>query len=103
MLKSGFNNKVWAALKLIPEGRITTYKAIAEFIGKPKAARAVGNACNKNSDAPKVACHRVIKSDWTLGGYAGGVKQKMELLEKEGIKIANHRVEDFKKKQFRFK
>lgn len=103
MLKFGFNQKVWAALKLIPRGRVTTYKAIAKFIGQPKAARAVGNACGKNPDAPRAPCHRVVRSDGRLGGYAGGVKNKVELLAREGVKAAGGRVEEFKKKIYRFK
>ena len=64
-----FNKKVWAALKLIPRGRVTTYKELAKYLGKPKAARAVGNACGANPDAPRVPCHRVVRSDGRLGGY----------------------------------
>ena len=63
-----FNKKVWAALKLIPRGRVTTYKELAKYLGKPKAARAVGNACGANPDAPRVPCHRVVRSDGRLDG-----------------------------------
>ncbi len=98
-----FNKKVWAALKLIPRGRVTTYKELAKYLGKPKAARAVGNACGKNPNAPKVPCHRVVRSDGGLGGYGGGVKKKVELLKKEGIKIGGNKVKEFKKKIYRFK
>jgi len=52
MRPNKFNNKVQAALKLIPSGRVTTYKEIAKFLGRPSAARAVGNGCDKNPDAP---------------------------------------------------
>ena len=64
-----FNKKVWLALKLIPRGRVTTYKELAKYLGKPKAARSVGNACGKNPDAPRAPCHRVVRSDGRLGGY----------------------------------
>ncbi len=97
MFDSSFNKKVWAELKLIPRGRVTTYKEIANFIGKPKAARAVGNACGQNPNAPAVPCHRVIKSDGSLGGYSGGAKKKIELLKKEGIEIVNGKIKNFKK------
>lgn len=98
----GFNYKVWRALKLIPRGRVTTYKEIAEYLGMPKAARAVGNACGKNPNAPDVPCHRVVKSNGRLGGYGGGVKEKTGLLKKEDIKIFKGGVEDFKNKIYRF-
>ena len=98
-----FNQKVWQVLKLIPRGRVTTYKELAEYLGKPKAARAVGNACGKNPDAPAVPCHRVIKSDGQLGGYGGGAKRKIKLLKSEGMKVEKGKVKEFKKKIYRFK
>jgi len=97
-----FNEKVWNAIKKIPKGKISTYKLIARKIGKPKASRAVGNACNKNPFAPKIACHRVVKSDGKIGGYAFGKKKKIELLKKEGIQIKKNKIVDFEKKVFRF-
>jgi len=69
MLSAGFNKKVWAALQLIPRGKVAIYKEIAKYLEKPKAARAVGNACGKNPDAPRAPCHRVVRSDGRLGGY----------------------------------
>lgn len=60
-----------------------TYKEVAMAIGLPKAYRAVGNALNKNPFAPKVPCHRVIRSDGTIGGFASGTKKKIELLKRE--------------------
>lgn len=98
MPKSEFAIKVWQALKLIPCGRVTTYKAIAEYLGRPKAARAVGNACNRNPNAPEAPCHRVIKSDGRVGGYARGASKKIRLLEKEGIRVKNGLVEKFREK-----
>jgi methylated-DNA-[protein]-cysteine S-methyltransferase len=100
---SDFNQKVWQALKLIPRGKVTTYKSIAQFMGQPKAARAVGNACNKNPDAPIVPCHRVVKSDGRIGGYAGGAKKKIQLLKKEGVSVEKGVVKEFKEKIFKFK
>ena len=71
----------------IPKGRVKTYKEVAIGIKMPKSARAVANACGKNPYAPKVPCHRVIRSDGSLGGYSGkgGVKTKKLLLKREGI------------------
>ena len=90
MLKgSKFQNKVWKEIKKIPKGKVTTYKNIAKKIGFPKASRAVANACGKNPYAPLIPCHRVIKSDFTIGGYSGkgGIRTKIKLLKKEKINI----------------
>lgn len=103
MRLADFDKEVWAALKLIPRGRVTTYKEIAKFIGRPKAARAVGNACGRNPWAPKVPCHRVVKSDGSLGGYSGGARKKIYLLKKEGVKTVNGKIEKFREKKFKFK
>lgn len=62
-----------------------TYAEVAQAIGKPRAARAVGNALNKNPFAPRVPCHRVIRSDGTLGGFASGTAAKRALLRREGV------------------
>ena len=71
----------------IPKGKVKTYKEIAIAIKMPKSARAVANACGKNPYAPKVPCHRVIRSDGEMGGYSapGGIKTKKKLLKKEGF------------------
>ena len=82
-----FQVKVWKCLKKIPKGKVKTYKEVAMAINMPKAARAVANACAKNPYAPKVPCHRVIRSDGSLGGFSapGGIKTKKKLLKKEGF------------------
>ena len=82
-----FQKKVWNYLKTIPKGKVKTYKEVAKAIGMSKAARAVANACGKNPYSPKVPCHRVIRSDGTLGGFSalGGIKIKKKLLKKEGF------------------
>ena len=89
--KSGtkFQIKVWNYLKKIPKGKVKTYKEVAKAIGMPKAARAVANACGKNPFAPKIPCHRVIRSDGGLGGYSGrgGIKTKLRLLRSEKVDI----------------
>ena len=84
-----FQLKVWAYLSKIPPGRVKTYSQVAKAIGKPLAVRAVANAIGKNPYAPKIPCHRVIRSDGSLGGYSGkgGVKTKRFLLQKEGITL----------------
>ena len=84
-----FQLKVWSYLRKIPRGTVKTYSQVAKDIGKPLAIRAVANAIGKNPYAPKIPCHRVIRSDGSLGGYSGkgGVKTKRFLLKKEGIKL----------------
>ena len=81
-MKTTFAEKVYAVVKKIPKGKVLTYKEVARRIGKPKAYRAVGNALNKNTN-PKVPCHRVIRSDGDIGGFARGTKKKKEILKKE--------------------
>ncbi|MBI4779076.1 MGMT family protein [Candidatus Falkowbacteria bacterium] len=103
MQPAEFNKNVWATLRLIPRGRITTYKELAKYLGQPKAARAVGNACGRNPAAPCAPCHRVVRSDGRIGGYAGGIKKKIELLRQEGVKTEKGGVKDFKKKIYKFK
>ena len=84
-----FQLKVWKYLITIPKGQIRTYSEVAKAIKKPKAVRAVANAIGKNPYAPKIPCHRVIRSDGSLGGYSGrgGVNTKKKLLKLEGISI----------------
>jgi len=84
-----FQIKVWKALKKIKKGKVKTYKEVAMAINRPKAARAVANACAKNPYAPEVPCHRVIRSDGTLGGFSspGGTKTKKKMLKREGFSL----------------
>ena len=82
-----FQLTIWNYLRQIPKGTVKTYSQIANAIGKPMAVRAVANAIGKNPHPPKIPCHRVIRSDGSLGGYSGkgGIKTKKMLLKKEGI------------------
>ena len=84
-----FQLRVWKYLITIPKGSVKTYKQVAIAIKNPKAARAVANACAKNPYAPKIPCHRVIRSDGGLGGYSGrgGIRQKLKLLRSEKVSI----------------
>ena len=84
-----FQLKVWAYLRKIPRGSFKTYSQVAKAIGKPFATRAVANAIGKNPYIHKIPCHRVIRSDGSLGGYSGkgGIKTKRFLLKKEGIRL----------------
>ena len=84
-----FQLKVWSYLRKIPRGRVKTYSQVAKAIRRPLAVRAVANAIGKNPYAPKIPCHRVIRSDGALGGYSGrgGIKQKLKLLRSEKVAI----------------
>ena len=84
-----FQVKVWKYLKKIPPGSVKTYSQVAKGIGKPLAVRAVASAIGKNPYSPQIPCHRVIRSDGTIGGYSGkgGIKTKKFLLKKEGITL----------------
>ena len=89
LIGTEFQLKVWAYLRKIPRGSVKTYLQVAKAIGKPLAARAVANAIGKNPYPPKIPCHRVIRSDGSLGGYSGkgGLKTKRFLLKKEGVRL----------------
>lgn len=79
-----FRERVLAEVGRIPKGSTLTYKEVATLSGNPKASRAVGAILKTNLD-PNIPCHRVIKSDGSLGGYNRGVDQKMKLLTVEGV------------------
>ncbi|HEX9780692.1 MAG TPA: MGMT family protein [bacterium] len=87
-----FESKVYAAARRIPRGRTRSYGWVARRAGKPGAARAAGNALNRNPFAPRVPCHRVVRSDGRLGGFARGPAAKRRLLEREGVVIRNGKV-----------
>ena len=96
-----FKEKVLKLTKKIPIGRITTYKIIAEKLNT-HAYRAIGTALHKNKKPIIIPCHRVVNSSGFVGGYANGIKKKIKLLKKEGIKIKNKKIQDFEKVLFRF-
>ena len=79
-----FQKHVYNVVRKIPRGKTMTYAQVAVAIGSPQSARAVGNALNKNPFAPEVPCHRVIRSDGSIGGFASGTNKKIRLLNKEG-------------------
>lgn len=96
-----FDQRCYSLLVKVPRGKVTTYKAIGKALGT-KAYRAIGQAMKRNPHAPKVPCHRVIRSDGSLGGYAGGLTKKISLLQREGISTRRGMVENFKSKLFEF-
>ena len=80
-----FQLAVWTEVAKIPTGTTKTYSELANLLGHPKSARAIANACGKNPYPGPIPCHRVIRSDGSLGGYSGlgGIKTKRKLLEEE--------------------
>lgn len=98
-----FEKSVLELIKKIPKGKVSTYQEIAKALSRPRAARAVGNALNKNPFAPKIPCHRVIKSDGRLGGYAFGQKRKINILRAEGVEIDGIKLKNLTKILYLFK
>ena len=93
-----FQQKVYDAVSAVPEGKVTTYKLLAQSIGC-KSAQAIGQALRCNPFAPVVPCHRVIKSDLTIGGFAGEtvgelITKKKRLLAEEGVAFIGNRLKD---------
>jgi len=82
---SPFQQAVWRALRRIPPGTVQTYGQLAQDLGRPGAARAVGRACAENPVAVVVPCHRVVAAGGRPGGYAGGLWRKAWLLRHEGV------------------
>jgi AraC family transcriptional regulator of adaptative response/methylated-DNA-[protein]-cysteine methyltransferase len=78
-----FQQRVWQALKEIPAGDTVSYSEIARRIGSPNAVRAVAGACATNNLAIAIPCHRVVKNDGSLSGYAWGIERKRVLLDRE--------------------
>ena len=126
MKKQTFSEKCYNILRKVPRGKVTTYKEIANALGT-KAYRAVGNAMNKNPYAhaisPEairnrhsgirgnskrtngfflVACHRVVKSNGELGGFASGIKNKIKILKKEGVLVKRGKVQNFENVLYKF-
>lgn len=94
-----FQKKVYSLLKKVPKGKVTTYGALAKKL--KSSPRAIGQAMRANPFAPRVPCHRVIKSDGNIGGFRGRIKgkaisEKIRLLRKEGVKITDNQVNDNK-------
>ena len=104
---SVFAEQIYQVLKQVPRGKVTTYAALAKRINS-KAYRAVGMVLSKNPYAPVVPCHRVVRSDGTIGGFMGKkngstIIKKKKMLEVEGIIFEGDKVKDFEKVVFRDK
>jgi len=90
--KTQFERDVYLMTLRIPKGKVSTYKRIAEKIGKPKAYRAVANALHKNPLSPIVPCHRVVASDGSFKGDKEGAEWRRTMVEQEGIPIKDGKV-----------
>ena len=97
-----FRDNVLSLTEEIPRGMVTTYGEIARNIGNVRLARAVGKVLNKNTRPVEIPCHRVVYSNGSIGGYSRGVKEKILLLESEGIVVRDNKIVDFEKVLFRF-
>jgi methylated-DNA-[protein]-cysteine S-methyltransferase len=92
-----YSEKILALTAQIPRGKITTYKLLGAKAGNEKSSRACGNALNKNTQPITIPCHRVVKSNGEVGGYAFGAEKKIELLKNEGIDVVDGRVINLEK------
>jgi methylated-DNA-[protein]-cysteine S-methyltransferase len=86
-----FEQKVWAITARIPKGKVATYAWVARQLNST-AYRAVGRALGRNPFAPEVPCHRVVGSNGSLTGFAGGIPAKKKLLQEEGVEVVKERV-----------
>ena len=102
-MATDFQKSVWKALSRIPKGSVTTYGAIAAYLGTG-AVRAVGTAVGKNPDAPQIPCHRVVRANGRVGNYSGpgGIAAKIALLQEEGVVIEAGLVVDFPNRFYRY-
>jgi len=91
-MSTSFKEKVLSVVARIPKGSVLTYKQVAEQAGSPKAYRAVGTVMKQNFN-PAIPCHRVIKSDHSLGEYNRGVENKRKKLRSEGVIIVGNTVQ----------
>lgn len=96
------DKKIYKKLLEVPKGKITTYGDLAKAVGLKNGQRAVGKIMNKNPYPVIVPCHRVVKSDGNVGGYAYGENVKIKMLSKEGIKIRKGKIPDFDDVVYRF-
>jgi len=98
-----FQLRILSWTKKIPRGRVTTYRELARAAGNPRAARAAGNALHRNPWAPRVPCHRVVRSGGLLGGYGGGVDKKKKLLASEGVRTKGCKIISWNKANYSFR
>jgi len=90
------SERVFQIVKKIPKGKLTTYSSLAKKAHT--SPRAIGRILNSNKNLVVIPCHRVVKSDGTIGGYSKGIKIKIKLLKKEGISVKKGRIMGFSEK-----
>lgn len=90
-----FREDVYTLIRKIPKGKVATYGQVADLVGSPGAARAVGMCMKTNPDAPRTPCHRIVASDGKLTGYSAGegVKTKKQMLIDEGVYFKGNKVD----------
>jgi methylated-DNA-[protein]-cysteine S-methyltransferase len=96
------DQQVYKKLTQVPQGKVTTYSELANAVGLKNGQRVIGQIMKKNPYPSIIPCHRVVKSDGTVGGYAYGGDVKTNMLGKEGIKIQNGKILDWNKKFHKF-
>lgn len=96
------DKKIYKKLLEVPKGKITTYGDLAKAVGMKNGQRAVGKIMNKNPFPVIIPCHRVVKSDGKVGGYAYGEEIKSSMLTREGIQIKNGKILDLENRIYRF-
>lgn len=96
------DKKIYKKLLEVPEGKITTYGDLAKAVGFTNGQRAVGKFMNKNPYPVIIPCHRVVKADGKIGGYAYGEEIKTNMLKKEGIRVKDGKILDWEKAIYRF-
>lgn len=96
------DKKIYKKLLEVPKGKITTYGDLSKAVGLKNGQRAVGKFMNKNPFPVIVPCHRVVKSDGNVGGYAYGQDIKINMLTKEGLQIKNGKIKDLENKLYLF-
>ena len=94
--------KIYCKLLQVPEGYVTTYGNLAKAINLKNGQRVVGKIMKNNPFPVIIPCHRVVKSDGTIGGYAYGSETKKNMLSEEGLEINNNKILDFKNNLFQF-
>jgi methylated-DNA-[protein]-cysteine S-methyltransferase len=94
--------KIYRKLLEVPLGYVITYGDLAKAINLKNGQRIVGQIMKKNPFPVIIPCHRVVKSDGTIGGYAYGIERKKYMLSKEGLEINNNKISNFKKNLFSF-
>ena len=96
------STKVYRKLLQVPKGKVTTYGELANAVGLKNGQRTIGMIMKKNPFPVIIPCHRVVKSDGKIGGYAYGERVKSKMLANEGIKIENGKIIDFDRTRFYF-